>query len=111
MKEYLKMDSCLGAVSREDWFLLSKSQSSASIEIAECASGVIAEEILHAINSHDELVAMNKELLEHLERCAKELASMIDRHNEHNMDDNSWMYDHQTPWEAMQVVIKVRGCE
>lgn len=65
----------------------------------------------HAINSHDELVAANEELMIHLERCAKELAFMIDNHNEHNMEDNSWRYDHQTPWEAMQVVIKVRGCE
>ena len=56
MGKYLNMDRCLGAVSREDWFLLSKSENSASVEIAECASGVIAEEILHAINSHDELV-------------------------------------------------------
>ena len=67
------------------------------------------EVIAHAINSHDELVQMNQELLAALEECAKELAWMIDKHNEQNMEDGSWKYDHQTPWEAMQLVVKAKG--
>lgn len=63
----------------------------------------------HAINSHDELVQMNQELLVALEQCAKELAWMIDQHNEQYMEDSSWKYDHQTPWEAMQLVVKAKG--
>lgn len=67
MNKYLSMKECFGDVRREDWLLFSSAEYSHCIEIAECSSGVIAEEILHAINSHDELVAMSKELLEALE--------------------------------------------
>lgn len=77
MDKYLNMDSCLGAVSREDWLLLSKSQNSASVEIAECSSGVIAEEILHAINSHDELVQINRELLAELKAMTKAYVNLL----------------------------------
>lgn len=48
-------------------------------------------------------------LVEHLERCASELTWMIDQHNVQSMDDGSWRYDHQTPWEALQLVAKIRG--
>ena len=57
----------------------------------------------------DKLEQMNQELLAKLEQCAKELAWMIDKHNEQNMEDGSWKYDHQTPWEAMQLVVKAKG--
>ena len=63
----------------------------------------------HAINSHDELVVMNKELLIHLERCAKELTSMINRHNKQSMEDGSWLYDQQTPYEAMWLIDRLNG--
>ena len=67
MNKYLSMKECFGDVRREDWLLFSSAEYSHCIEIAECSSGVIAEEILHAINSHDELVAMNKDLFAALE--------------------------------------------
>ena len=69
----------------------------------------VAKYAAHAINSHDELVQMNKELLEALNGCAKELAWIIDQHNEQNMEDGSWKYDYQTPGEAMQLVFKAKG--
>ncbi len=43
-------------------------------------------------------------LTSHLESCANELTSMIDAHNEQNMEDGSWKYDHQTPWEALHLI-------
>ena len=67
------------------------------------------EPICHAINSHDELVRANKELLIHLERCAKELTSMINRHNKQSMEDGSWLYDQQTPYEAMWLIDRLNG--
>lgn len=73
--------------------------------IIGCYSGdKMAEHVLHAINSHDELVAEVERLREHLKLCATELSAMIDRHNVHNIEDDSWLYDHQTPWEAMQIL-------
>lgn len=72
-------------------------------------NGNAAKYSSHAINSHDELVKMNEELLAALEGCAKELAWIIDQHNEQNMEDGSWKYDYQTPGEAMQLVFKAKG--
>lgn len=69
----------------------------------------IQEVAAHAINSHDELVRANKELLIHLERCAKELTSMINRHNKQSMEDGSWLYDQQTPYEAMWLIDRLNG--
>ena len=43
-----------------------------------------------------------------LESCAKELTSMIDAHNEQSMEDGSWKYDHQTPWEALHLIEKLK---
>lgn len=43
-------------------------------------------------------------LTTHLESCAKELTFMIDTHNEQSMEDGSWKYDHQTPWEALHLI-------
>lgn len=43
-----------------------------------------------------------------LESCAKELTSMIDAHNEQSMEDGIWKYDHQTPWEAIHLIEKIK---
>ena len=43
-----------------------------------------------------------------LESCAKELTSMIDAHNEQSMEDGSWKYDHQTPWEALHLIESMK---
>lgn len=53
--------------------------------------------------------AQRDELLVALEECAGELAYMIDRHNKQDMENGSWLYDHQTPVEAMQLVHKIKG--
>ncbi|WMC11704.1 hypothetical protein PU634_04895 [Oceanimonas pelagia] len=51
----------------------------------------------------DELAAHATELALHAGRCATELADLIDRHNTQGPDDGSMRYDHQTPWETLQV--------
>ena len=50
------------------------------------------------------LRASVSELTRHLTACANELTFMIDEHNEQNMEDGSWKYDHQTPWEALHLI-------
>ncbi|QDJ96142.1 hypothetical protein KE336_gp29 [Aeromonas phage 4_D05] len=55
------------------------------------------------------LITQRDELLAALEKCATELTWMIDQHNEQSMEDGSWLYDHQTPFEAMQLVGKAKG--
>lgn len=50
------------------------------------------------------LRASVSELTRHLTACANELTFMIDEHNEQNMGDGSWKYDHQTPWEALHLI-------
>lgn len=53
---------------------------------------------LKALEAH--LATLN----EKAEACANELALMIDKHNTKNMEDGSFEYDHQTPYELMEVV-------
>ena len=50
------------------------------------------------------LRASVSELTRHLTACANELTFMIDEHNEQSMEDGSWKYDHQTPWEALHLI-------
>lgn len=112
MKQYLKMADVFGAgeVTEQKLVVDSyelKSDSYGHVCVVNTSSR--ASLIAHAINSHDGLVQMNQELLAALEQCAKELAWMIDQHNEQYMEDGSWKYDHQTPWEAMQLVGKSKG--
>ena len=119
MKEYLKMSDVFdGEVVANHGYEFngwSVVETSLGLSIDESGDGGFNEKtadyVAHAINSHDGLVQMNKELLEALNGCAKELTWIIDQHNEQNMEDGSWKYDHQTPWEAMQLVCKVRGAE
>lgn len=97
-KEYLKMADafCLPVDSETSEFYCSQSDPRNIDLQSDYAS--------HSINSHDELVAEVERLREHLKLCAIELSVMIDRYNVHNMEDDSWLYDHQTPWDAMQLL-------
>ena len=67
MKEYLKMVD----VFRDEMRVVGDSKNMLADDVGiiiGCYSGdVMAEYVLHAINSHDELVAINKELLAALE--------------------------------------------
>lgn len=58
-------------------------------------------------NAH--LIAAAPELYTALESCMSELLFMINKHNTHNMSDNSYEYDYQTVHEAQMVLAKARG--
>ena len=68
MKEYLKMVD----VFRDEMWVVGDSKNMLADDVGiiiGCYSGdKMAEYVLHAINSHDELVQMNKELLAVIER-------------------------------------------
>lgn len=108
MKEYLKMEDYVdGSVSvslnhRGD-VVIDYNYANPNMIIRNTMNA-----IEHAINSHDELVAEVGWLRDHLRACATELAKMIDAHNEQNMDDGSWKYDHQTPFEAIRYLGEIR---
>lgn len=77
-----------------------------------------ADRALAAIYRHDniklrsQLTALEAHvatLNEKAEACANELAQMIDKYNTQSMDDGSWRYDHQTPFELMEVVRAMPG--
>ena len=73
MKEYLKMSD----VFLDEMRVIGDSKNMLADDVGiiiGCYSGdKMAEYVLHAINSHDELVAMNKELLEALERLLSDM--------------------------------------
>lgn len=133
MDKYLKMADVFGDVVTQKlvgdaYEIMSHSYGHVCVVNTEERADMVA----HAINSHDELVeVMNHyksesrkwaaravkdssrandlkdkvdELTRHLKMCATELSGMIDRHNVHNQDDDSWLYDHQVPWDAMQLI-------
>ncbi|MGL5487855.1 MAG: hypothetical protein ACRDC6_16440 [Shewanella sp.] len=52
----------------------------------------------------DSLLVENAHLKDHLKRCSDELAWMIERHNKQDMNDGSWSYDYQTPFEAHELL-------
>ena len=51
------------------------------------------------------LAAHVERLNEYAKACANELVALIDKHNVQSDSDGSWLYDHQTPYELMQVVL------
>lgn len=53
--------------------------------------------------TYEELQAQVERLRVHGTRCANELVYMINTHNEHNINDDSYKYDHQTPVEFLYV--------
>lgn len=53
--------------------------------------------------TYEELAAQVERLRENGTRCAKELIYMINTHNEYDINDNSYLYDHQTPVEFLEV--------
>lgn len=53
----------------------------------------------------DALAAHVERLNEYAKACANELVALIDKHNVQSDSDGSWLYDHQTPYELMQVVL------
>jgi hypothetical protein len=55
------------------------------------------------------LIAAAPDLLDALEACRNELASMIDMHNAQDPDDGSWLYDHQTVCEADAAIARAKG--
>jgi hypothetical protein len=55
------------------------------------------------------LIASAPCLLEALESCRNELASMIDRHNAQDPSDGSWLYDHQTICDADNAIARAKG--
>lgn len=55
------------------------------------------------------LSELNAELLEALEECRNELYAMIEKHNQRDETDGSWLYDHQTVVEADAAIAKARG--
>lgn len=62
-------------------------------------------------NPADEIAKLRSNvamITSHLESCANELTSMIDAHNEQSIEDGSWKYDHQTPWEALHLIEKLK---
>lgn len=67
MKEYLKMANVFGDIKVKVRDSNSRHVMCEDILAANCFCTDSANHIAHAINSHDELVAMNKELLEALE--------------------------------------------
>lgn len=107
MKEYLKMADVFPSEIYTDDESGSLIVDDEGIILESFSGDKVADYALHAINSHDELVKMNKELLIHLERCAKELTSMINRHNKQSLEDGSWLYDQQTPYEAMWLIDRL----
>src|SRR5690554_4401251 len=54
---------------------------------------------------YEALAAHVERLNEYAKACANELAALIDKHNVQSDSDGSWLYDHQTPYELMQVVL------
>lgn len=52
------------------------------------------------------LILAAPELLEALQACSKELRLMIDRYNYRDPDDGSYLYDHQTVFDADQAIAK-----
>lgn len=52
------------------------------------------------------LIAAAPDLLEALQACSKELRLMIDRYNYRDPNDGSYLYDHQTVFEADQAIAK-----
>lgn len=87
--------------------------------IGESMSEANARRIVDCVNACDGMenpadeiskLRENVELLaSHLESCAKELTFMINTHNEQSMEDGSWKYDHQTPWEALHIIGKIKA--
>ncbi len=67
MKEYLKMADVFPVEIRTDDESGSLICDEDSVILESLSGDKVADYTLHAINSHDELVAMNKELLEALE--------------------------------------------
>ena len=76
MKQYLKMVD----VFRDEMRVVGDSKNMLADDVGiiiGCYSGdKMAEYVLHAINSHDELVQMNQELLEELEDAATSLETI-----------------------------------
>ena len=76
MKEYLKMVD----VFRDEMWVVGDSKNMLADDVGiiiGCYSGdKMAEYVLHAINSHDELVQMNQELLAALEDAATSLETI-----------------------------------
>jgi|SRR5690554_6837902 len=54
---------------------------------------------------YEALAAHVERLNEYAKACANELVALIDKHNVQSDSDGSWLYDHQTPYELMQVVL------
>ena len=67
MKEYLKMADIFGDIAVKVRDSNGRHVMCEDILAANCFCADSAKYIVHAINSHDELVTMNKELLEALE--------------------------------------------
>lgn len=61
MKSYLKMSDVFGGCVISNIFREIKCEGDVVVAVAK--TGSAAQAIAHAINSHDELVAMNKELI------------------------------------------------
>lgn len=56
-----------------------------------------------AMESHQQQAHIER-LRDKAKVAASELVYLIDKHNIHNMEDNSYLYDHQTPHELMSVL-------
>lgn len=55
------------------------------------------------------LIAAAPDLLEALTQCRAELLAMIDKHNQQDSNDGSWLYDYQTVVEADAAIAKTRS--
>ena len=81
----------------KEWHSLVVYAKSGRIEFSDAAI-IAADELIKEQQAHIE------RLRDKAEVAASELAYLIDKHNIHNMEDNSYLYDHQTPHELMSVL-------
>ena len=98
MKEYLKMAD----VFRDEMRVVGDSNNLIADDVGiiiGCYSGdKMAEYVLHAINSHDELVQMNQELLAALKRVVGDVRALADHsYGVHGLHQNGDL----APWNSL----------